>query len=158
MDANEESARLKQIFAQAGQVPLPDPRQPSDPILTEMVRLAQERSAARNEALEPYVAEWIRRSLPRIQVARYLAAAGLGLEEAAALEARVRARVETRLRRKAYAQMGQGVTLIALGAAAAVSKVIPVWALLLIVAASLGFWRIALGMQQLRRLAPPPED
>lgn len=158
MDPNEESARLEQIFAQAGQVPQPDPRQPSDPVLTEMVRLAQERSAARGDALEPYLADWIRRGLPRLQVAHYLAAAGLGREEGLALEARIRARVESRLRRKAYASLGQGATLIALGAAAAVSKVLPIWALLLIVAVCLGLWRIALGLQQLRRLAPPPED
>jgi hypothetical protein len=97
---SDENA-IAEIFANAGLVGQPHPNLPSDPVLTEMVRLKSLPFRERNEALEPYMESWIQRQADTISVARYLAAAGFTYEEAAQLENLVRSRVRAEWEQKA---------------------------------------------------------
>ena len=153
----EETAAIAALFAQPRQIPVPDPLAPSDPLFTEMVRLAGRPASEREETLEPYLAEWLERGVERLQVARYLAAAGLSFEEAAAFEAAVRARVAERMRRHARAQIYGGVALLAAGLAVAAFKLLPIWALVLACFSLAGGVSLAQGIRLLRRVTPPPE-
>ena len=97
--------KIAEIFANAGLVPQPHPNLPSDPVMTEMVRLKSLPPHERREALEPHMEGWIQRGAETLDVARYLAAAGLTYEEAALLENLIRTRVRSEWQSRARTEL-----------------------------------------------------
>jgi len=154
---------ITQIFAQAGQVPQPDPRAPSDPVLTEMVRLQSLQITERSEALEPYFEGWLESGKDRLSIARYLAAAGLTMEQAVQLEDHVLSRVKEAVRKQARKEMSIGLALMG-GAlvfgtfSMLASSKFPGWGIVLIacmVAGAASFYR---GVRLMRRITAIGDD
>jgi len=155
--------KITEIFANAGLVPQPHPNLPSDPVLTEMVRLKSLPFRERNEALEPYMESWIQRQAETLSVARYLAAAGFSYEESAQLENLVRSRVKSewqqRARMEAIRALGAFLAAGILILVEALSKAsFPGYGVVLIVLCAIGIGSIVRSMRLNRRITAVPEE
>ena len=147
------------VFARGAEAPLPDPRGPSDALLTDMVALRVLPPRERAEALEPYLERWRAQNFDALTVARYLALAGLELGEACELDdlvaSRVRADWRTRAQRdvnRGIASIAAGLLVFALGTSAGSN--FPVWGIVLLVCAAVGFRLLFRGIRTMRRITP----
>ncbi|MCZ7645575.1 MAG: DUF2007 domain-containing protein [Planctomycetota bacterium] len=154
-DASGREAALREAFARNEALSVPDPRAPSDPLLTEMARLSALPKGERREALEPYLRAWIEEGAGPLTAAKYLAAAGLSLEEAADLEHGVRARLHTLTRAQGRARVAGGLALWAAAGALGWFKLLPIWGLLCVAFGIGGAVVFLDGIRLLRRLTPP---
>jgi hypothetical protein len=156
--AEDLDGRIDEIYAYGGQVPIPDPRLPSDPIFTEMVRLSSQPERVRDEALEPHLMGWVDRGMDRLTIARYLAAAGLTRREGEELEATVRVRMAGSMRIEAYASMLGGLSLFAAACWVMIDRVFPFWGILGVVLAATALVSMLRGAQLLRRSVPASRE
>lgn len=154
-DASEQEAALREVFARDTALAIPDPRRPSDPLLADMVQLRDQPKGQRREALEPYLRDWIARGEDPLAAAKYLAAAGLSLEEAAELERYVRARLEPEMRALGRARMAAGLALGGVAVLLAYVQALPIWGLLCAGFACAAVVVFFDGLRVLRRLSPP---
>ncbi len=154
-DSDAFELEIKRIYAAGTQVFAPDPRQPSDPVFTEMVRLASLQPETRRRELEPYMLAWLDMRTDRLTVARYLATSGLTYEEAEALEAVARQGLNKSIRLEAYTGVCAGLALFIAGAWVAILRVFPFWGLMCCVLAAAGLTSLARGIGLMRRIAPP---
>ncbi|MCY3023926.1 MAG: DUF2007 domain-containing protein [Planctomycetota bacterium] len=99
-------------------------RERQDTALMEMFSLREEDPAERDERLVERVGEWLLDGMPAMQVAKYLAAAGLTQDEAEALVAAVAARQREVFERKNAALWRTGVILVVLGALGAAATLL----------------------------------
>ena len=149
---------IQQIYAQGGEVPAPHPDQPTDLVLTDMVRLKALPPAERTESLEPYVERWLEHGETRLKVATYLAAAGLTLEDAEQLEHLVGTRVKEEYRQRARTEFIQMAGLIGAGGVALWLGRFPGWGLALIGIGVGILVKFSRAMRLLRRITAVGED
>jgi hypothetical protein len=154
---------IAQIFSHSGEVPQPDPREPSDPVFTEMVRLQSFPITERSEKLEPYFEGWLESGKDRLSIARYLAAAGLTMDQAVALEDHVLNRVRDEIKKQAKKEIVIGIALMAVGVvfgsfSMLAANKFPGWGLVLVgclVSGAMSFYR---GVRLMRRVTSVADD
>lgn len=156
--SDEIDRLIDEIYAYRGHVPIPDPRLPSDPIFTEMVRLSSQPERVRDEALEPHLMGWMDRGMDRLTIARYLAAAGLTRKEGEDLEATVRVRLAGSMRMEAYASILGGLALFGAGCWVMIDRVFPFWGILGVVLSSAALVSMLRGAQLVRRSVPTSHE
>jgi hypothetical protein len=86
-----------------------------DPILTEMFELLDAEDDERDEALVPYILNWTAAGISDVQIARYLAAAGLSRDEAATLLDKTLASKQSELASTRFHYQVIGYSCIGLG-------------------------------------------
>jgi hypothetical protein len=135
----------------------------SDAVLADMARIRALPDSERAEALEPFLEGWHARKNSAAEIAYYLAAAGMSVEEASALQHAVRTRVRDALRIharndviKGVALFMTGIVLFGLGVFSGIN--FPIWGIVLIGTSIGAGTLVARGFRLMRRITPAAEE
>ncbi len=158
-----QPANIEAIFASGGAHQHLSPHAPSDVILADMVRIQALAAHERLEALEPYLEGWHARQKDPIEIAYYLAAAGLSFDEACALDESVRSRARGQLKLRARHDVIRGLALIVAGLVSlilgeCIDPHFPAWAIVLMVCTIGGVSLLARGLRLQRRITPISDE
>lgn len=158
-----QPANIEAIFASGGAQQHLSPHAPSDAILADMARINALPPAEKFEALEPYLEGWQSRRKDPVEIAYYLAAAGLTFDEACALNQSVQTRAREHLRLRARHDIIRGVALLAAGVVSLILGVcidphFPAWGIVLLLCAIGGATMLVRGLRLQRRITPLSDE
>jgi hypothetical protein len=162
MDNSDQPANIEALFS-GSRVERPGPNAPSDALLAEMARIRALPGPERNEALEPHLERWHARHAGPLEIAWYLAAAGLNFDEACVLDHSVRTRASDELRVRARHDVIRGVALLVVGlltfaGGSFLDPHFPVWGVVLLMALFAGGRLLMRGLRTQRRITPLSDE